>query len=178
LKGVKNCKAPLAEGYSPQFLTHVRCGQMAGWIKMPLGIEVGLCPGDIVSHGNPDPPPKKGHSPPIFCPCLFGETTRWIKMTLAKEVYAPALPTVLDWGASSSSQRSTAPNFLPMSVVAKRLDGSKYHLVELVPSHTVLDGDPAPPKRAQQPPHFGPCLLWPNGRPSSGFQVQCSKFCR
>jgi len=26
----------------------------------------------------------------------------------------------------------------------------------------VLDGDPAPPKRAQ-PPMFGPCLLWHNG---------------
>jgi len=32
----------------------------------------------------------------------------------------------------------------------------------------VLDGDPAPPwKGVQQPPSlFGPCLLWPNGRPS------------
>jgi len=31
----------------------------------------------------------------------------------------------------------------------------------------VLDGDVAPPwKVAQQPPLFGPCLLWPNGRPS------------
>jgi len=29
--------------------------------------------------------------------------------------------------------------------------------------HIVLDGDPAPPKEAQPPPIFGPCLLWPNG---------------
>jgi len=27
---------------SPQFSAHVYCGQMAGWIKMPLGMEVGL----------------------------------------------------------------------------------------------------------------------------------------
>ena len=27
---------------SPQFSTHVYCGQTAGWIKMPLGTEVGL----------------------------------------------------------------------------------------------------------------------------------------
>ena len=34
------------------------------------------------------------------------------------------------------------------------------------PGHIALglDGDPAPPKGAQQPPLFGPCLLWPNCR--------------
>jgi len=34
--------------------------------------------------------------------------------------------------------------------------------VGLVPSHIVLDGNPAPPKKAQPPP-FGPFLLWPYG---------------
>jgi len=39
--------------------------------------------------------------------------------------------------------------------------------VGLGPSHIVLDGDPAlPPKKGAQPPIFGPCLLWPNDRPS------------
>jgi len=35
----------------------------------------------------------------------------------------------------------------------------------LGPGDIVLDGEPAPvpKKRAQQPPLFGPCLLWPNG---------------
>jgi len=38
---------------------------------------------------------------------------------------------------------------------------------EVDPGHIVLDGDPvAPPKAAQHPPLFSPCLLWPNGRPS------------
>jgi len=32
-----------------QFSAHVYSVQTAGWIKMPLGTEVGLCPGDIVS---------------------------------------------------------------------------------------------------------------------------------
>jgi len=36
-------------------------GPTAGWIKMQLGTEVGLGPGDIVLDGNPAPP-KKGHS--------------------------------------------------------------------------------------------------------------------
>jgi len=26
------------KGHNPQFSAHVRCGQLAGWIKMPLGI--------------------------------------------------------------------------------------------------------------------------------------------
>ena len=33
--------------------------------------------------------------------------------------------------------------------------------VDLGPGHVVLDGVPAPAKGAQQPPIFGPCLLWP-----------------
>ena len=33
------------------------------------------------------------------------------------------------WGPISPPQRGTAPNFLPMSVVAKRMDGSRCHLV-------------------------------------------------
>jgi len=32
----------------PQFSAGVYCGQMAGWIKMPLGTKVGLSAGDIV----------------------------------------------------------------------------------------------------------------------------------
>jgi len=35
--------------------------------------------------------------------------------------------------------------------------------VDLGPGHIVLDGDPAPRDGAQQPPLFGPCLLWPKG---------------
>jgi len=32
-------------GTAPEFSAHVCCGQMARWIKMPLGMEVGLGPG-------------------------------------------------------------------------------------------------------------------------------------
>jgi len=37
----------------PQFLVHVYYGQKAGWIKMALGVEVGLGPGHIVLDGDP-----------------------------------------------------------------------------------------------------------------------------
>jgi len=44
---------------------------MAGWIKVPLSMDVGLGPGDFVLDGDPAPPPKKGAEPPIFGPCLL-----------------------------------------------------------------------------------------------------------
>jgi len=60
--------------------------------------------------------------------------------------------------------------FLTLLIVAKRLDGLGCHLVWRYrhgPGDIVLDGDPAPPRKGtQQPPLFGPCLLWPNGHPS------------
>jgi len=39
---------PSPKGARPQFSAHICCGQMASWIKMPLGMEVGLGPGDFV----------------------------------------------------------------------------------------------------------------------------------
>jgi len=85
---------------SPHISAHVYCGQMAGWIKMPLGMEVqasaqvtifGPCiqyincgPGEIVLDKDLAPPPRGAQSE-IFGPCLL--------------------------------------------IVAKRLDGSRCHLV-------------------------------------------------
>ena len=40
----------------PQFLAHFYCNQTAGCIKMALGMEVGLSPGDFVLDGDPDRP--------------------------------------------------------------------------------------------------------------------------
>ena len=60
---VLNWDSAPQKGHSPQFLPHVRCGQMAGWTKMPLGMEVGLGPGDFVLDGDPAPLPKRGTTP-------------------------------------------------------------------------------------------------------------------
>jgi len=70
----------------PQFSAHVRCCQTAGWIKMLLGVEVGLSPGHIVLDGDP---PLKGHDPmpPQFSARVCGgKTAGWIKMPLGREV--------------------------------------------------------------------------------------------
>jgi len=42
-------------------VTLVYCGQTVGWVKMPLGMEVGLAPCHIVLHGGPAPH-GKGYS--------------------------------------------------------------------------------------------------------------------
>jgi len=52
-----------------QFLAHVYCGQMAGWMKRPLGTEVDLGSGHIVLDGVP----AKGTQPPA----LFGSCVLW-----------------------------------------------------------------------------------------------------
>ena len=46
----------------PPLLAHVYCGQKAGWIKIPLGTDVGLGPGDVL---DADPAPS------TFGPCLL-----------------------------------------------------------------------------------------------------------
>jgi len=53
-----------------QFLAHVHCGQMAGWMKTRLCTEVDICPGHIVLDGVPAPA-KGAQQPPIFGPCLL-----------------------------------------------------------------------------------------------------------
>jgi len=56
----------------PQCSAHFYCGQTAGCIKMPLGMDIGLNPGDFVLDGDPVAPPQKGSgAPQIFGPCLL-----------------------------------------------------------------------------------------------------------
>ena len=69
--------APKGAQPLPNF-AHVYCGQMAGWIKMPLGTEVGLNPGDTV-RCRPNFPQFLGH---VYC----GETAARIRMPVGMEV--------------------------------------------------------------------------------------------
>jgi len=46
--------------------TLVYCGQTVGWIKVPLGTEVGLVPGDIVLDGDQLPHGKGAQQPRTF----------------------------------------------------------------------------------------------------------------
>jgi len=108
------------------FLAHVCCGQTVGWgwIKMPLGMEVGLGPDHIVSDGTqlPGPKEKGAQQPPQFlahvcCDQMAG----WIKMPLGKKVGLGPGDIVLDEDPAPPKKGHTPnPNFRPMSVVAKR----------------------------------------------------------
>jgi len=51
-------------------VTFVHCGQTVGWMKMKLGMQVGLGPGHIVLDRT-QLPSLKGQSPPIFGPYLL-----------------------------------------------------------------------------------------------------------
>jgi len=73
------------QGHSPQLSAHVRCAQRAGWTKMPLGMEVVLGRGDIVSDRD-SAPTKSGHSPLFSSHVYCGQTARWTKMPLGNDV--------------------------------------------------------------------------------------------
>jgi len=74
--------SPPPKGHSPKFSAHICCGQMAGWIKMPLGMEVGLGPGHIVLDGDPAPSPKRGQSPQFSSHFCCGQTAVYIRIPL------------------------------------------------------------------------------------------------
>jgi len=121
-------------GRVPQFLANVYCGQTAGWFNMALNMEVGLSPGHIVLHGDSAPLPKKGAEPPKFSAYFYcGQTAGCIKISLGMEVGLGPDHTVLDRDPAPPKKGGTAPvapNFQPMSIVAKRLDGSRCRLVQ------------------------------------------------
>jgi len=138
----------------------VCCGQMAGWIKMPLDTKVGLSPGNIVLDVDPAPPPLKGHSPKFLAYVLCSQTAGWPKMPLDMEVGLSSGDFVFDGDPAPPEKRAQPPpSFWPMSIVAKRLDGSRCLLVvgtevNLGPGNVVLDGVAAPPPNRVTGPQF------------------------
>jgi len=112
----------------PIFLAHVYCDQTAGWIKMALGMEVGLSPDDFVLDGDPAAPPQKGpESPPQFSAHVYcGQMAEWIKMALGTGVGLCPGHIVLDGDLAPLPPKAAEP---PIFMVAKRLDTSRCHLV-------------------------------------------------
>jgi len=93
----------------PQFSAHVYCGQTVGWIKVPLGTEVGLGPGDIVLYKNLAPAPQKGGQPQIFGPCLLWPNV-WMNQDDTWYGGRPQLRRhCVRWGPSSPPLKGTAP---------------------------------------------------------------------
>jgi len=105
---------------------------------MPLGIEVGLDPSDIVLDRDPAPLPKKGAEPPQFSAHVCcGQTDAWIKMPIGTKLGIDLGRIVLHGDPAPAPTWNTAPNFWPMSVVAKQspISATVYHLLHLVIYH-------------------------------------------
>jgi len=101
-------------GQIPQFSPHFYCGQTAGCIKMPLGMEVGLSPSDCVRWGS-SPLPQKGRSPTQFSAHVYcGQTAACIKMPLGTEVDLGLRDIVFDVDPATPEKRAhpPPPNFL------------------------------------------------------------------
>ena len=138
---------PPKKGRAPQFSAHVYCGQTVGWIKMALGMEVGLGPGHIVLDGDPAPPPKWGHSPQFSGPCLLWPNG-WIKIPLGTEVgLGRPRQHCVRWGTSSPPKRThpqfSAHDYCGQTSVCIRMPLGME--VGLSLGDILLDADPDPP---------------------------------
>ena len=107
----------------------------------------------------------------VYC----GQTVGWIKMKPGTEIDLGPGHIVLD--GDLAPPKGAQPSFRAHVCCGQTAGWIKMPLgteVGLGPSHIVLDGDPAPPpSKGTQPSIFGPCLLWPNGRPSQLLLSTC-----
>ena len=111
-------------------VTLVYCGQTVGWIKMQLGMEVGLSPGHIVLNGDSAPSHKTGTTP-NFGPCML-----WPNCWMHQDAtwYAgrprPRRHCVI-WGPSSPSPKAAQPHCLAHVRCGQTagVDGLRCHLV-------------------------------------------------
>jgi len=122
--------------------------------------------------GHSSLPQNREESPQIFGQ-YCGQTAGCIKMPLDTEVgRAPPTRHCVRCGRSYLQKKGTPTptQFLAhvycgqMAGWIKTPHGTE---VDLGSGHIVLDGVPAPAKRAQHPPLFGPCQLWPRSPTST-----------
>jgi len=121
-------------------VTLVYCDHTVGWIKIKLGMQVGLGPGHIVLDGDSAPPStERGTGAPTFeiygirGHVYCGQTAGWIKMPFGTDIGIGPGHIVLDGDlAFALPQRGTAPSFRPMSIVAKRspISATAEHLLQ------------------------------------------------
>ena len=95
---------------------------------MKLGLHVGLGPGHIVLDEEPAPLPQRGIVLQFSAHICCGQMAARIKMPLGMDVGFGSGDFVLDGDPAPSPKRGRRQNFWPMFIVAKRLDGSRWHL--------------------------------------------------
>jgi len=125
------------------------------------------------------PLPQKGDTALQFSvdDCC-GQAAGWIKMPHGTMLGLGPGNIVLD-SDPAPPQGAQHPKFRPMSVVVKRLDDKDVTWYEGRPRprpHRVTWEPSFPLPKGAQPPIFGPCLLWPNGRPSQLLMSSCYRM--
>jgi len=140
---------PAHSSHTPEFSAHVCCGQTAGWIRMPLRMEVGLGQGHIVLDGDPVPE-KWGYSAPRPPHCV-----RW-------RPGSPTLPHPQKGGGAQGPLQIFDPCLLwpngRMDQDATRYGGKPWPRRHCVRWESLSPNG----KGHSSTPYFGPCLLWPN----------------
>ena len=146
----------------PQFSAHIYCGRMTAWIKMSLGMEVGLGLGDFAIDGDTASPPQKGgRDPQIFGPCLL-RPNGWMDEAGTWHGGRPQPRRLcVRWGPSSLPPKggtATRPQFSAHFYCGQTAGCINMPLgmdVGLSPGDFVLDGDPVPlPRKGRSPPNF------------------------
>ena len=103
----------------------VNCGQMVGRIKMKLSLQVGIGPGHIVLDGDPALLPKGAQLSAHIClrpnGCMDQDVTWYGARPWPRRL-------CVKWGPRSllckmGAEPRPDPNFRPVFIVAKRLDG-------------------------------------------------------
>jgi len=143
-------------------------------------MEVGLNPSDVVLYKDPPPPPKKGAEPPSpnFRPMSIGPNG-WIDQGATWYGGRPRPRRhCASWRPSSPPQKGHSPQFSAHVCCGQTVGWIKMPLgtkVGLGPGRIVLHGEGTqlPSQKGHSPINFGPCLLWPNGRPSQLLLSTC-----
>ena len=137
-------------------MTLAYCGQTVAWIKLKIGMEVGLSPGHTVLDEDTAPPPPNGsYSPRFSAHVCCGQTAGWIKIPLGEVGLVPG-DIVLDWDPAFPKKGAQHPQFWPMycGQMAERIKMPLGTEIGVDQGYIVLHGDPAHPKRGHSSPQF------------------------
>jgi len=146
---------------------------------MLLGVKIGLDPSDIVLAMTLLLFLNKGQSPPKFSAHIYCvQTAAWIKMPLDMEVGLDPGRILLDGDPAPAPSERGHPQFSAHVCCGQTAGWIKMPLdkkIGLGTGRIVLHGDPgsSPSQKGYSTPGFGPCLLWPNGRPSQLLLSTC-----
>jgi len=95
---------------APNFRSIAIVVKRHGCIKMPLGMEIGLSPGDFVLDGGPAPLPKGGGSPNFRFMSIVAKRAGWIKVPLGTEVGLGPDDIVLDGDSAAPRKWHSSPH--------------------------------------------------------------------